>query len=82
MVQQPETTFLQWGLASSQSIVKVYMVLQFYLTSTVFAQIVQDDGSGGGICRRAEGFVGVAPGQSAVFYDGDAVLCGGIICPA
>lgn len=42
----------------------------------------EPDGPGGGVCRRAEGFVGVAPGQSAVFYDGDAVLCGGIICPA
>ena len=42
----------------------------------------EPDGPGGGVCRCAEGFVGVAPGQSAVFYDGDAVLCGGIICPA
>ena len=25
---------------------------------------------------------GVAPGQSAVFYDGEAVLCGGVILPA
>ena len=42
----------------------------------------EPDGPGGGVCRCAEGFLGVAPGQSAVFYDGDAVLCGGIICPA
>lgn len=42
----------------------------------------EPDGAGGGVCRRADGVVGVAPGQSAVFYDGEAVLCGGIICPA
>ena len=39
----------------------------------------EPDGAGGGVCRRAEGLVGVAPGQSAVFYDGDAVLCGGVM---
>ena len=35
----------------------------------------------GGRCRvPGEGFFGVAPGQSAVFYDaGGAILCGGII---
>ena len=37
------------------------------------------DGAGGGVCRRAEGFVGVAPGQSAVMYGENDVLCGGII---
>ncbi len=41
--------------------------------------VFEPDGAGGGVCRRAEGLVGVAPGQSAVFYDGDVVLCGGII---
>ena len=41
--------------------------------------VFEPDGSGGGICRCAEGLTGVAPGQSAVFYDGDAVLCGGVI---
>ena len=39
----------------------------------------EPDGSGGGVCRRAEGFVGVAPGQSAVLYRGDEVLCGGVM---
>ncbi|MBR2838052.1 MAG: tRNA 2-thiouridine(34) synthase MnmA [Kiritimatiellae bacterium] len=39
----------------------------------------EPDGAGGGVCRRAEGFVGVAPGQSAVMYRGDEVLCGGVI---
>ena len=35
----------------------------------------------GGVCRApGEGLFGAAPGQSAVFYDGDGVvLCGGII---
>jgi len=41
--------------------------------------VFEPDGSGGGVCRRAEGLLGVAPGQSAVFYDGDMVLCGGVI---
>ena len=42
----------------------------------------EPDGSGGGVCRIQSGVSGVAPGQSAVFYSGDAVLCGGIIAPA
>ena len=33
----------------------------------------------GGVVRCPEGIVGVAPGQSAVFYDGDEVVGGGII---
>ncbi|MBO7683558.1 MAG: tRNA 2-thiouridine(34) synthase MnmA [Kiritimatiellae bacterium] len=42
--------------------------------------VFEPDGDGGGTCRREEGFVGVAPGQSAVMYGGDEVLCGGVIC--
>ena len=36
---------------------------------------------GDGVCRApGEGLFGVAPGQSAVFYDGDGtILCGGVI---
>ncbi|MBQ3288131.1 MAG: tRNA 2-thiouridine(34) synthase MnmA [Kiritimatiellae bacterium] len=48
----------------------------------LYGATFEPDGSGGGVCRRAEGFVGVAPGQSAVMYRGDEVLCGGIIAPA
>ena len=34
----------------------------------------------GGVCTVPDGIVGVAPGQSAVFYDADGViLCGGVI---
>ena len=33
----------------------------------------------GSVCRSDDGLFGVAPGQSAVFYCGDRVLCGGII---
>ena len=33
-----------------------------------------------GVCTAPEGLAGVAPGQSAVFYDADGViLCGGVI---
>ena len=39
----------------------------------------EPDGAGGGTCRIPAGVSGVAPGQSAVFYGGDMVLCGGII---
>lgn len=39
-------------------------------------------GDGGGICRISSGVSGVAPGQSAVFYLGDAVLCGGVMASA
>ena len=34
----------------------------------------------GGVCTVPDGIAGVAPGQSAVFYDADGViLCGGVI---
>ena len=38
---------------------------------------------GYGLCRApGEGLFGVAPGQSAVFYDADGtILCGGVIRP-
>jgi tRNA-specific 2-thiouridylase len=39
----------------------------------------EPDDAGGGICRISSGVSGVAPGQSAVFYSGNAVLCGGTI---
>jgi tRNA-specific 2-thiouridylase len=39
----------------------------------------EPDADGGGICRISSGVSGVAPGQSAVFYSGNAVLCGGTI---
>jgi len=34
----------------------------------------------GGVCTMPDGIAGVAPGQSAVFYDADGeILCGGVI---
>jgi tRNA-specific 2-thiouridylase len=39
-----------------------------------------EDTSGGEVCARlAEPVVGVAPGQSAVFYKGDRVVGGGVV---
>ena len=40
------------------------------------------DAGGGEVCARlAEPVVGVAPGQSAVFYNGDRVVGGGVVRP-
>jgi tRNA-specific 2-thiouridylase len=40
---------------------------------------IEDLGSGEVRARLAEAVMGVAPGQSAVFYKGDRVVGGGVV---
>ena len=49
-----------------------------YLAKPVFATAIFD-GNGGAILQLDESQKAVTPGQSAVMYDGDILLCGGFI---
>ena len=62
--------FMQPGEADS---------VQVRYNSMPVACEVEDAGGGEWVARFAEPVAGVAPGQSAVFYDGDRVVGGGVV---
>ncbi|MGI9048127.1 MAG: tRNA 2-thiouridine(34) synthase MnmA [Rubrobacteraceae bacterium] len=53
--------------------------VQVRYNSSPVACEVEDAGGGEWVARFAEPVAGVAPGQSAVFYDGDRVVGGGVV---
>ncbi len=58
---------------------RIYLVQHRYRSSPVPAQLESCDGLKGSVALEVP-LSGVAPGQSLVFYDGDLLVGGGIIC--
>jgi tRNA-specific 2-thiouridylase len=76
-VREVRVRDLNWFLAPGEA----RFVQVRYNSAPVACEIERDEASGGWVARLEEPVLGVAPGQSAVFYtgDGERVVGGGVV---